>query len=58
MRSAASCGKDGAKAAEPTVEKPSFTQAQMVTSSDVVKHFSEIRKHAKEKPVLIMNNGW
>ncbi len=40
------------------MEKPSFTQAQMVTSSDVVKHFSEIRKHAKEKPVLIMNNGW
>ena len=29
----------------------------MVKSSDAVKHFGEIRKHAKEQPILIMDNG-
>lgn len=42
---------------ERTMEKPSFTQDQMVKSSDAVKHFGEIRKHAKEQPILIMDNG-
>jgi hypothetical protein len=39
------------------MDKPSFTQDQMVKSSDAVKHFGEIRKHAKEQPILIMDNG-
>lgn len=37
--------------------KPSFTQEQMVKSSDAVKHFGEMRKRAKEQPILIMDNG-
>lgn len=37
--------------------KPSFTQDQMVKSSDASKHFGEVRKHAKEQPILIMDNG-
>lgn len=29
----------------------------MVKSSDAAKHFGEIRKHAKDQPILIMDNG-
>jgi hypothetical protein len=43
--------------AEPTMEKPSFTQDQMVRASDAAKHFGELRQHAQKHPILIRDNG-
>lgn len=39
------------------MEKPKFDQDQFITSTEVSRKFSIIRKQAKEKPLVVTDNG-
>lgn len=39
------------------MEKPKFDQDQFITSTDISRKFSSIRKQAKEKPLVVTDNG-
>ena len=39
------------------MEKPKFDQDQVITSTDISRKFSTIRKQAKEKPLVVTDNG-
>lgn len=39
------------------MEKPKFDRDQFITSSDVSRKFGTIRKQAKEKPLVVTDNG-
>lgn len=40
-----------------TMQKPAFTVDQLVSSTQAVKNFGELRRRAKAKPIAITDNG-
>jgi len=39
------------------MEKPKFDRDQLIKASDVPRQFASIRKQAKEKPLVVTENG-
>jgi len=39
------------------MKRPKFDKDQLVTATDVSRKFSAIRKQAKEKPLVVTDNG-
>jgi PHD/YefM family antitoxin component YafN of YafNO toxin-antitoxin module len=39
------------------MEKPKFDQDQFITATDITRKYGTIRKQAKEKPLVVTDNG-
>ncbi|PKM76475.1 MAG: prevent-host-death family protein [Firmicutes bacterium HGW-Firmicutes-15] len=39
------------------MDKPKFDQEQVITSSDISRKYGAIRRRAKEKPLVVTDNG-
>lgn len=39
------------------MDKPKFDQEQVITSSDISRKFGAIRRQAKERPLVVTDNG-